>query len=573
MKVRTAQAAFVRGELGPSVYGRTDKNWYQYCAARLRNVYVTPQGGCPVREGCKYIDNTWENQDGRLLSFEFNNEQTYLFCFTPGRLRIYQNDAFVVDLSSAPIGNLTLQQIREMNWTQSADTLILVHPDVRPIRITRTGATTFSQTTANFNNIPQLDFGSGPEAVISPTRGWPASIAFKYGRLWLGGLKSRPQTLLASKVGDFFNLNKGTGADDDGIDITIDDDRVNAIRNLFPGRSLQIFTTGGEFSIETTAGDPVTPAKIPEQLRKATLHGCNRARPVSVDGATIFVESGGYVVRQFAYNDLEQSYNALNISQLSPHLIRNPTRMDVRRATQSLPADYVYTVNEDGTMGVLNVIRDEDLLAWSLFETDGTFEDVAVVGRDVYVITRRIINGSPVRFVEKFDPTHRLDASEKATSVSPKTSWSGFSHLSGETVKVLGDGYVLQDAAVSSGNITSSESVSAVEVGLNYTPLIETLPVDLVVGGQPTTGEFKRLAWANVRVLNTRGLVIQQKTGETYKPAYRQFGASVLDLPPETYTGWLKTYLGGFARDVQLVLTQEDPLEFNVLSLVLGVGV
>ena len=586
MKLKTYQAAFVSGEISPTLLGRTDKEFYFKSAAHLRNVYVLPQGGVKRREGLEYIARVTNDSPGRLISFEFNTEQAYLLLFTPGQMKVFKDDELVATVNTSPISNLTAAMIREMNWTQSADTLILVHKDLQPIKIVR-GATHTSWTASaiTFTNIPNYDFGSGNEPVISNTRGWVRSVTFKFGRLWLGGLGSRPQTLLASKVGDFFNLNEGTGLDDEAINITIDDDRVNAIRNLFPGRTLQVFTTGGEFVVQPSLGDPVTPGKIAEQLKKATLHGCSRTRPVSVDGATIFVEGSGYVVRQFVYNELEQSYNAGNVSLLAPHLVRVPLQMDVRRATEDFPADYVHLVNTDGTLAVLNILRDEQLLAWSLFQTDGLFEDVSVVGTQVYVIVQRTIQGLPVRYIEKFNPAHKLDSSLiSATAVqstglpwhtmtSQQAGWSGWSHLEGKTVRVIGDDYVLDSETVVSGGFTTSEIVGTVEAGLDFKAKIETLPVEMVIAGQSESGQFKRLVSANLRLLESRGVVVEQKNGKRYKPAWRQFGASVLDKLAEVFTGWKKIYLGGFDRDTQLVITQEDPLEFHVLALNLEVGI
>ena len=586
MKIKTYQTSFVRGELSPLMFARENLPTYANGAAKVRNCYVLHQGGVARREGMQYIDRVTNDAKARLIAFEFNTEQVYLLVFTPGEMKVYRNDILQTIVTGAPISNLTAAVLEDMNWTQSADTLILVHPDIQPIRITRTSHTVWTASLITFSNIPTYDYGSGAEAVISTTRGWPCSVAFADSRLWLGGLKSRPQTLLSSVVGSFFDLNNGTGLDDEGINITIDDDRVNAIRNLFPGRTLQVFTTGGEFYIQGALGDPITPGKIATQLKRGTAHGSTRTRPVSVDGTTIFVQNGGRVVRRFAFNDLDQSYNAENISLFSPHLIENPLRMDVRRATETMPADFVYNVNEDGTISVLNILASQDLIAWSLFETQGRAEDIAITEDVVYFSVQRSINGSQVRYIEKLNPDYKTDCAMVQqvpvvpfspwlwlTRAVPATSWTGFDHLNGMTVKVFGDDYILNDVTVQGGQVTASESVQKLEVGLPFFAEIETLPASIVIAGQSEAGDYKRLAYVEMRLLQSRGVVVRQKTGETYKPAWRQFGAEVINTPVELYDGWKKVFLGGFDRDTQVIITQEDPLEFNVLGLKLGVGV
>jgi len=51
--------------------------------------------------------------------------------------------------------------------------------------------------------------------VWSDARGWPRCGVFHEGRFWVGGSGSRPQTLWASKVGEFFDFDKGTAQADE----------------------------------------------------------------------------------------------------------------------------------------------------------------------------------------------------------------------------------------------------------------------------------------------------------------------------------------------------------------------
>jgi hypothetical protein len=409
---------------------------------------------------------------------------------------------------------------------------------------------------------------TGYEAVWSVTRGWPSCGTFHQNRLYVANSGSRPQTLWGSKVSDFFNFDIGSALDDEALDVTIDDNRVNAIQNLVSGRNIQIFTTGGEFYIPTDVGNPITPSKI--LIVKSTAHGSSNVLPLSVGGTTVFIEASGKVIREFLYNDLEQNYNARNISLLSPHLINAPVSAAVRQSTDISPADYLYVVNADGTMAVLCIARDQELLAWTLFETDGDYEEVTTLGTDVYLTVKRTINGSTVRFIERMDADHFMDASRLATNGSPTTAWSGFSHLNGETVRVRGDDYILENAAVSSGAFTSSLDVSAVEAGINFLARVKTLPIEAILNGEQIAGDWKRLVFANLRLNNSRNVVV--KVGTTrYSPSFTTFGSDVLDTPVQLFSGWKKVHVAGIDRDVALEITQDDPLEFELLSMVVAV--
>lgn len=414
----------------------------------------------------------------------------------------------------------------------------------------------------------------GYEDVISATRGWPRCAAFYRGRLYMGGLRSRPQTLLGSKVGLFENFDVGESLDDEAIDITIDDDRVNTIFDLFPGRGLQIFTNGGEFTLRSTSVNSVTPSNAFSLLNKETAHGSGPSdnvsgtawpRPLSVDGATIFNESKGGVIRQFLFNDTEQSFNATNISILSQTLINDPVAMDVRRAIATNPNDYVYIVNSDGTAAILTTLREQSLLAISKMTTQGEIEDVAVSGRIAYFVVKRTINATTVRFIEKLDADTKLDASVVQTAGSPTDSWSNLGHLDGQEIRLLGDSFVLENETPSSGSVTTSESVSTLDAGLFFAAKIVHMPLDVIIQGQSWAGRYKNAVSVNINMLNSRYLVVKYE-GTTQTPNFVFFGDNVLDEAATTFTGWKKVYIGGTRRDLKVEITQDEPLEFHVLG-------
>ncbi len=658
-KIKTLQQSFTSGELDPTLFGRTDNDIYPSGADKLRNVYVRPQGGVFRREGLEYIDETTSSAEGRLVPFEFNTEQTYVLSFTAGEFKVYRTDVNGVQatVTSSPISSLSADMIKEMDWTQSADTLILVHPDIQPIQITRTSHTAWTATTITFTDIPAYSYtgistsspagqvqpdvttgaviltgisttftssyvgqyinmpsggrifvekfnstteleGSitvelrntdntsdweletGYEDVMSGSRGWVRSVTFFKGRLWLGGVGERPQTVIASNIDDFFNLREGSGFADQALNFTLDDNQVNQIEKIFAGRGLQIFTTGGEYVIGSNSSEPITPESLAGVLSKETLHGSGsldntvvkKPRPLSVDGATIFIERGGATVRQFIFNDAEASFNAGIISILSSHLIDTPVAMDVKRSTPSNKSDYVYVVNSDGTCAVLNTLREQQLLAWTLFETEGSFEDVVVSGRLVYFIVNRTINGSTVRYIEKLNADCKTDSSLVQTNVTPTVNWSGLDHLEGETIKLRGDDFILDDETVSSGAIVSSSSVSELEAGINFSARVKSLPLELVIQGQSFSGEWKNIIFANINLYESRNINVIIG-GNTNKPPFRQFGSGVLDQTIDLFTGWKKVFGNGISRDVQVEITQDEPLELNVLSIHYGVRV
>lgn len=71
---------------------------------------------------------------GRLIAFAFNTEQTYLLALTDRNLAVYAGDVRIADLPTP----WTAAQVNQVVWAQSADTLLMTHPDVPPVKVSRT---------------------------------------------------------------------------------------------------------------------------------------------------------------------------------------------------------------------------------------------------------------------------------------------------------------------------------------------------------------------------------------------------------------------------------------------------
>lgn len=644
------QSAFVIGEVSPNAYGRVDLAFYFKALALARNVYVYPQGFVQRREGTLYINNTAGDNPARNIEFQFNTEQTYRLEFSAGQFKVYKDDVLQTTVNTSPISALTADQIKEMRFTQSADTLILTHKAFKTIVITRTSDTSWTAVQATFKGVPVFAFSgvtlsnpahtltpsavtgeitltlsgsfwvaathekqyviinnglvfietvtsatvakgqvvsalssltaatsgnwtleTGYEDVWSNTRGWPACVTFHRGRLYFAA-GSRPQTVWGSRVADFFNFDKGSGLDADGLEFSLNDDSVNAILDIFSGRTLQIFTTGSEFFVRSSTTKPITPVNIVDLVERGTSYGSAGVRPITIDGSTLFVEKGGAVIRDFVYSDVEQSYQSVVRSDLADHFVREPLDVAIRPSQPGIPVNHVFFVNSDGTMAVYGTQRSQEFSSWSLFETDGLVEDVCAVGTDIYLIVKRSINGVDKRFVEKLQQGLRLDCAVVATSGSPTTSWSGFSHLNGEECRVFGDDFVLDRETPSAGSITTSEAVSEVEVGLFFAFRVKPLPLDAEIAGTPLTGKYRQIVAVNLNLIESREFVVKLGNN-TFRPTFRTLGDDLLDQPVQSFTGWKKVWLnGGITRDPAPEITQEEATEFKMLSMITEVN-
>lgn len=412
------------------------------------------------------------------------------------------------------------------------------------------------------------------EPVISPARGWPACGVFYQGRLYLGGLASRPATILGSKVGDYWNFDPGRGLDDEGIDVTIDTDQVNAVLALAATRNLHAFTTGGEHVLRGAGEGPITPATV--RVEEQTRHGAEPGLPVlEADGALYFVERGGAALREHTYSDVDGAWGSAPASLLAEHLIRAPRDLAVsRNAVRSglRPAgagNYVFVVNDDGTVAVLTVLRSQEVVAWSLWETAGQVRAMAVL--DGGIAWWAVARGGTVR-LERWEDGLLLDAAVRTPLAAPTWTLGGLDHLNGMTVAVVGDGAARPPQTVTAGQVAVDPPATAeLQVGLPFLPVLRTMPPEPRLPDGARFGRPTRLVQATIRLHDSGPIVVNGRSVDT-----RRFGlppASPLDAPPPRITGTVR--LGAFLgwQTAQVEITQPEPQPLTVLAVAVDLAV
>lgn len=614
--IKRAKTSFAAGELAPELLGRPDLRAFENGARRLRNVFIQPTGGVTRRPGLRHV--ALLPGPARLIPFEFNTEQTYLMVLTAGALQVFEGDAPIATLAgpwsaamlpqlgftqNADTLLLTHPEMRPQRVTRTpagwtiGPWAFLREPFFRfaapEVRLSASGvggnvvvtadaavfqpghagarlriggrrlligsvisglevAATVEETLAGTD--PTADWD---ESAFSDARGWPVTCCFHQDRLVIGGSRDLPNRLWLSRTGDLFNFDTGSGLDDEAIEFGLVSDQVNAIRGVFSGRHLQVFTSGAEWMV---SGDPLTPASI--QLNRQTRVGSPVDRlvpPVDVDGATIFVARGGQGVHEFAYTDVEQAYQANDLAILARHLVQAPLSMAYDQKRRLL-----HLVMADGSLATLTLYRAEQVTAWTRQETEGAFRAVAESEGTVWVVTER----AGAFALERFEPGLALDAALTGSAASPQDVWSGLGHLEGREVGVLADGAPQAPARVVGGAVTLAVPAAEVQVGLVFRHEVEPLPPDLLLAGGAATGPL-RLVAATFRLLDTAALAVDLGRGPE-PVAFRRLDTALLDAPPAPFTGDVTLRGLGWRRDRLKPLWRiegEAPLPFTLLSV------
>jgi hypothetical protein len=334
-------------------------------------------------------------------------------------------------------------------------------------------------------------------------------------------------------------------------------DQVNAIRGLFSGQHLQVFTSGAEWMV---TGSPLTPANI--QVNRQTRVGSPVLRtvpPVDVDGSTIFCARSGRGIYEFVYTDLQQAYQANDLALAAKHLVHDPVGMAYDQVRRLL-----HVAMADGTLATLTLYRAEQVTAWTGQETDGAFRALAEIEGTVWAAVERAGSWR----LERFDDSLALDAALTGTATTARLRWTGLEHLNGMTVGVLADGAPRADAVVAAGAITIDPSALTLQAGLRFAHVIEPLPPDLTSAVGVRAAPL-RLVSVTFRLLETASLAVDIGTGLRPVP-FRRLDTPMLDGPPPSFSGDVRLRALGWRRDAMAPLWRikdDTPLPMILLAV------
>jgi hypothetical protein len=141
------QPTFSGGELSPSLYARVDIERYGNSVKTAKNFLVRPTGGLVNRPGLQYIGEVKDSTKRvRLIPFEFSVEVAYVIELGDLYARFYANGAPVMNGGSPAevVTPWTEAELGDVKFTQTADVMILVHPNHAPRKLSRTSATAFT---------------------------------------------------------------------------------------------------------------------------------------------------------------------------------------------------------------------------------------------------------------------------------------------------------------------------------------------------------------------------------------------------------------------------------------------
>lgn len=398
------------------------------------------------------------------------------------------------------------------------------------------------------------------EQSYSDLRGYPASVAFHQSRLVLAGSSSQPDTIWFSKTNSFFNFDAGAAKDNDAITLSANIGEVQQIRHIVSNRDLQVFSASAEFYVPAFQNQPITPTNA--QIRRQTPFGCGFERPQVLDGATIFIQKGGQIVREYIYSDSEAAYVANAISSLSGHLIKDPIQMNTLYGALSRSENYVFVLNSDGTLAVFNTNRAEGRAGWVEFTTDGVFHSITTVDDRVFAnVEYDLGDGTTKIILCEFNTNFNTDMAAIYTGTAGVFDVSA-EFNDGAVLSVIDGNNYLGEFTVTGGNIDVSNvdaTLTSVEIGRKFDVMLITNPVEASLPNGPVTGLPRGISSAFLDLNNSLSCSVNGTALNV---------RSVLSPQPQPFTGKKEFRTLGYNSDPKITITQNAPLRLQINGII-----
>lgn len=337
--------------------------------------------------------------------------------------------------------------------------------------------------------ITAIDSGEGAGATFSSTVStggdYPGCVTYFEQRRCFAGTPNRPQHIWMTKTGTESNMSYSLPTQaTDRISIRVAAQQANRILHLVPMAYLLLLTADAEWRVSPLNSDAITPDSI--SVRPQSYVGASKVQPALVNNNLLYAASRGGHLRELGYNYQAGGYVTADISLRAAHLFDN---LEVKDLTFSkAPYPILYAVSSNGDLIAYTYVPEQQVGAFSVFETQGEFEACCCVSEGnedvLYCVIRRSVGGETHRFIERMSELIVADRKDYCFldcagtySGEAKTEISGLTWLEGEEVSILADGYVVPDQVVKDGKITLDEPAQIVHVGLSYTSELQTVPI------------------------------------------------------------------------------------------------
>ncbi len=442
------------------------------------------------------------------------------------------------------------------------------------VRITAVNSPTVAQGTVRGTLGAATATREWHEGAWGVKNGYPCCITFHEERLLFGGSGKQPQTIWGSRTGEWDVFRTGD-IDDDAICYTLVSDSINRIQWMVSHDVLMVGTLSGEFAGRGKSSDePMTPSAI--SFKPRSNYGSGRLAAFLAGDVVLCFQRNCRKLRELAYSYEKDGYVSPDLTMLADHITGSGI---VATALVQQPDTILWCVRADGVLVGLTYERDQQVVGWHRHTTQGRFESVAAIpgahGDEVYVAVRRVVNGTAVRYIERFAPRDwswigdavYMDCAIWKTPDATGATVSGLNHLEGMEVQLMADGAVQTPATVDLGMVPLEAEALRVLAGLAYESQLQPMPLDLALQDGTIQSRKKRVYEVFLRVHQSVGGEVRAGEGKWLPVISRKVEHQVnTAIPPENRSFKLEQ-VSGYQGEIIVEVRQRDPLPLTVISI------
>lgn len=313
-------------------------------------------------------------------------------------------------------GTLRPSHTEGMSWdgwggTGSSDTGIqweYLHSGFGIVRITAVASDGMTATATVISYIPSQVVGSANGSykwarfAWNSVNGYPGTVVYYQQRLYFAASSAYPQTIWASRTGDYKDFGKSNPLqDDDRIIYTYAGRQVNEIRHLIDVGNLIALTSGGEYTISGDQNKVLTPASF--SFSSQGNSGSSNVPPIAVANIALFIQEKGSAVRDLAYSFDVDGYQGTDLTILANHLFQKRSIIDWSFCI--VPYSSAFCIRDDGKLLVMTYLREQQVFAWAPQSSTGRYESTCSISEGsedaVYFVVNRTVNGQVKRYIER----------------------------------------------------------------------------------------------------------------------------------------------------------------------------
>jgi len=274
------------------------------------------------------------------------------------------------------------------------------------------------------------DIGTTPDTELRPPRDalqflnsedWPAAVGSFQQRIIFGNTTADVEILNGSRIGgtDDFTL-RVPAEDDDPFEHRLIGRQTNEVRHILDIGRLIVLTQGGIKLLQGDANGTVTNAN--PNIKQVSYRGAAQVRPIIVGNKALFVERDGRTIRDLSYEFESDGYVGVDLTTFASHLL-DGDKVIVDWCYQQSPNSTIWIIVDDkdwsgnrsnsddktkNMLIALTYIPEQEIWAFHRHDSQGgEFESICCTpgddGDDVYMIVKRTVDGSAVRYIERLN--------------------------------------------------------------------------------------------------------------------------------------------------------------------------